>query len=342
MSRNLLDGFDYRFPPDLIAQAPASPRDSARLLVHDRKTGNTFWDVFRNIGTYLPKHALLVLNETKVFPARLELKKVTGGRVKALFLESEKKSNRALLDRHMNPGDVLCHPSGKRFKVLSKAGSEYVLRSEFPAPSLKRLLHDSGETPIPPYIKHSPLSSAELKREYQTVFARKRGSVAAPTASLHFTKPLLSALEKKGIDICRITLHVNLGTFAPLTEEHMKKNKLHLEDFEIPAASARTINEALKKKRPVIAVGTTVVRALESAGRTGRVKAGKGRTDLFIRERYRPRIVRGIITNFHVPRSSLLMLVSAFLPRPALLRLYRAAIRRKFRLFSFGDAMLIR
>jgi S-adenosylmethionine:tRNA ribosyltransferase-isomerase len=340
--KKLLSFYDYRFPADLIAQTPASPRDSARLLVHDRKTGKTFWDTFRNIGNHLPEDALLVLNETKVYPARLELKKITGGRVKALFLESRRRANRALLDRHMDPGEVLFHKSGKRFTVLAKTGPEYILRSEFTPGVLGRLLEDSGETPIPPYIKHTPLSAIELKREYQAVFARKPGSVAAPTASLHFTKPLLTALEKEGIGICRITLHVNLGTFAPLTEEHVKTNKLHLEEFEISAASARKINEAIRKKRPIIAVGTTVVRALESAGRTGRVRAGKGQTDLFIRDKFRLRIVNGIITNFHVPRSSLLMLVSAFLSRSRLLRLYRAAIRRRFRLFSFGDAMFIK
>lgn len=339
----LIGQYDYEFPSELIAQAPADPRDSAGLLVYDRKTKRVCWDVFANITDYLPKQAVLVLNRTKVIPARLLLnKKKTGGRVKMLYLGRAEKGIKALADRSLAIGEELCHSSGREFRVKVRNGGEYEMEPLFPIRELMEVLDEFGETPIPPYIKHTPLREAELRREYQTVFAQKAGSVAAPTASLHFTQELLEKIKRAGIEIAYVTLHVNLGTFAPLKEDHIREGRLHSEEYEITGPNAKKINQALQEGRQVIAAGTTVVRTLEAAGENGRVKVGKGRTDIFIREDSSLKVTGGLITNFHVPRSSLMMLVSAFVGRKKLLELYREAIARKFRLFSFGDAMLIK
>ena len=207
---------------------------------------------------------------------------------------------------------------------------------------MNALFEKYGNAPIPPYIKHTPLSSAELKKQYQTVFAKNSGSIAAPTASLDFTKRLLEKLRKTGISTQFVTLHVGLGTFAPLTEENITQGKLHKERYAIDSKTAAFLNRAKKEGRPIIAVGTTAVRALETASdKKGKLAKLSGETDIFIREGYRFRFTDGIITNFHVPRSSLLMLVSAFVGRERLFELYRKAMKKKFSFFSFGDGMLL-
>jgi S-adenosylmethionine:tRNA ribosyltransferase-isomerase len=227
--------------------------------------------------------------------------------------------------------------------VIGRTENQYIFKPSFPISRIIAILMRHGTTPIPPYIKHSPLSEKKLRTEYQTVFARVRGSVAAPTASLHMTPRLFRALKKAGHEVRYVTLHVGLGTFAPLTENQLATGKLHTEQYSIAAPTARALNAAKKAGRPIIAVGTTVARTLESAARgTARLTVPRGATDIFIRPGYAFSFVDGLITNFHVPRSSLMMLVAALVGREKILEIYRTAIQKKFRLFSFGDGMLIR
>lgn len=345
-----LEKYDYSLPSELIAKKPATPRDSARLLVFKQKTKEVFFDKFANLGKYLPPKAVLVLNDTRVLPARLVVKKESGGSARILYIGRPsvaeamdgKQELEFLSDRNLNIGSKVSVSSKTFFIVKEKIGGHYFLSPSFPISKTFEILERYGLTPIPPYIKNSPLSEKQLRKEYQTIFATKKGSVAAPTASLHFTENLLSRLKKAGIKIVFTTLHVNLGTFAPLTEENIKKSKLHSEYYEIGRGSADILNKAKKEKLPIIAVGTTVVRTLESASdKKGNISRLKGETDIFIKEGYRFKFVDGLITNFHVPMSSLLMLVSAFAGRKNILELYKKAIKKKFRFFSFGDGMLI-
>jgi|SRR6266481_4691732 len=340
---DLLKKYDYVLPPSLIAIAPASPRDSAKLLVYDRESRKTYFDRFSNLGKYLPKNAVLVLNDTKVIPARLALAKETGGRVKILYLGTKGNLIEALAEKKLELGMTLSLTPKIIFRVVKKEENHYFLKPSFAISKIHGVLERYGTTPIPPYIKNSLLSEKNLRKEYQTVFARTKGSVAAPTASLHFTKRLLANLKKQGVSVAHTTLHVGLGTFGPLIESQVKTSRLHSEYFSIDLKTAAFLNKAKKEKRPIVAVGTTVVRTLESASdKQGRIKKYKGETDLFIREGYAFKFVDHMITNFHVPKSSLLMLASAFTGRKNILGLYKTAIRKQFRFFSFGDGMLIK
>ena len=249
--------YHYQLPPELIAQAPASPRDSAKLLVYNRKMRAVSFDTFRNITKYLPKGALLVFNETKVIPARFTVQKETGGKAVLLYVRTEGKNIIALCDRPLSIGSKL-KLGGKEQFIVQAQEKQVTLKPLFPLRNWFSMLEKYGKTPIPPYIKHSPLTEAKLKEKYQTVFARERGSVAAPTASLHFTRALLAKIKKAGHDVAFVTLHVNLGTFAPVKEEQLASGKLHEEYFEISEKTAALINRAKKEGRPVIAVGTTV------------------------------------------------------------------------------------
>lgn len=340
----ILARYDYSFPRQLIAQKPASPRDLARLLVYRRATDAVFFDVFRNIARHLPQRAILVFNETKVIPARLAARKETGGLAHILFVRKAGSAIEALSNRKLPIGSVIS-VAGKpktRFSVSGHKGGLYLLKPLFPLRELENILVAHGKTPVPPYLKRTPLSERDLRKKYQSVFARIAGSIAAPTASLHFTKRLLWRLRAQGFGIEFITLHVNLGTFAPLTTENLSSGMLHEERYRIGKKTAERLNRYKREGLPIIVVGTTVVRALESAaGAKGVLRRLSGKTRLFIREGCRFRFVDGIITNFHVPRSSLLMLVAAFAGREKLLALYRKAMRKKFRLFSFGDGMFI-
>ncbi|MEK7507542.1 MAG: tRNA preQ1(34) S-adenosylmethionine ribosyltransferase-isomerase QueA [Patescibacteria group bacterium] len=347
--KKLLARYDYKLPPDCIASTPASLRDSAKLMVYNRRDGSITDAVFRDLPKFLPKGALLVFNETKVVPARLALTKSTGGAVRILFIDLKGKRFRVLADRAINANDVLFFNDKPAFRVCDREGSYHVL-TPVCRMNLKNFLERYGDAPLPPYIKNSPLTKTERRRCYQTVFAKTPGSIAAPTASLHFTTGLLRKLKKSGIETVLITLHVGLGTFAPLKPENFEKQSLHEEEFSISAAAARAINKALRDGRPIIAVGTTTLRALESVAHStrlrrvdahGNMKKLSGKTSLFIREGYNFRIADGIITNFHVQRSSILMLVSAFAGREHILKLYRRAIKKDYRFFSFGDGMLI-
>ncbi len=333
--------YDYQFPPELIAVSPTLPRENAKLLVHNRATGETSFSTFFHIAEYLPKNAVLVFNRTKVIPARIHLTKGTGGVIEALYLEKVGNAIRVMASGKMSVGDGLAWKDGHSFMVMERDGKYATLKPSFPLEELYHLLDQYGETPLPPYIKNSPLTEADRRREYQTVYAKDAGSVAAPTAGLHFTPALIETIEQHGCTVAYVTLHVNLGTFAPLTEEHLEAKKLHEEFFEIDEATAELLNKAKTEGRPIIAVGTTSVRTLESATESGQLKALSGITDIFIAEHDQLKFVDGLVTNFHVPRSSLLMLASAFTGREKLLDLYHQAIEKKFKLFSFGDGMLI-
>lgn len=334
--------FDFIFPPELIGTTPASPRDSARLMVCRRDGAAPVDDMFAHLGEYLPTNAVLVCNETKVIPARLMVHKSTGGLVKLLVIGVEKNHVVALADKGLPNGTQMTADSRHSFIVEKKYGARYSLKPSFAVAKLQALLEKRGEMPIPPYIKGSPLTEAELRRRYQTVFAKTAGSVAAPTASLHFTKRLFAKLRRRGIDIHFVTLHVGLGTFAPLTETELSSGKLHREKYAIDRMTVRALENAKRDGRPIIAVGTTALRALESAANAkGSLAKPHGDTSLFIRKGYRFRFVDGIITNFHTPKSSLLMLVSAFAGRERIMAWYGRAIKKNYRLFSFGDGMLI-
>ncbi|HTY39771.1 MAG TPA: tRNA preQ1(34) S-adenosylmethionine ribosyltransferase-isomerase QueA [Candidatus Paceibacterota bacterium] len=350
-----MEQYAYDLPPELIAQAPAEPRDAARLLVYDTATDEIVTDRFWNLAKYLPAQAVLVLNRTKVVPARLTMHKSTGGKVTALFLVNEPIPNepravKALVDRRLAPGEALYFSTGEAAVVLRQEENIFIIGLPFERAGLFHYLDQHGTTPIPPYIKNTPLSEKKLRVEYQTVFARERGSAAAPTASLHFTPRVFRALERQKVAREFLTLHVGLGTFAPVREENIRARRLHEEYFSIEPRAASAISAAKNEARPIVAVGTTVVRALESAAlRSGKnlfLRSGEQRTTAFIYPPHDFLVPDALITNFHVPRSSLLMLVDAFLQhkkaRRHLLDLYVFARREKLRFFSFGDAMLVR
>lgn len=338
----LLEVYDYDLPESFIAQVPASPRDSAKLLTFDRQTKQTNIDTFKNLVKYLPKNSVLVFNKTKVIPARLSAKKPTGGVVEILFLAKEEDNIRVLANKKLEENLILTVNKNIFFTVVKKNENEYILKPSFKITELLKILDTYGTTPIPPYIKHTALNETKLRTEYQTVFARDEGSVAAPTASLHFTNNLLDEIKKAGHKIYYVTLHVNLGTFAKLTEKHVVEKRLHSEYYEIDPDTLEKLNKDKANKKNIVAVGTTVVRALESSSdKTGQLKNISATTDLFITEDTPLKFVNSVITNFHVPKSSLLMLIASFTGRKQLFELYKMAQENNFRFFSFGDGMLI-
>ncbi len=337
----ILKKFDYYYPSELIAQKPSHPRDSARLLVYNRKIQKSFFDTFSNIGKYLPKNSVLVFNQTKVLPARIIVKKDTGGKAEILYISSDTNFIKVIADRKLSLKSKLAITNDIFFEVTDRVDNFYILKPNFKITQIKQILNKYGLTPLPPYIKNSPLSEKQKRNEYQTVFAKTGLSVAAPTASLHFSKKLIANLKKQGIEVKFITLNVNLGTFAPLKEENLKSGLLHSEDYEISSKTARELNQAKKAGKIIIAVGTTVCRTLESASENNQIIKFNGNTRLFIQKGYKFQFINSLITNFHVPKSSLLILVSALIGRAKLLNLYKIVIRKKYRLFSFGDGMLI-
>jgi S-adenosylmethionine:tRNA ribosyltransferase-isomerase len=338
-----LEKYNYSVPPNLIAQKPAHPRDSAKLLVYDKKSKKVDFDNFINLDKYLPKNTVLVFNDTKVVPARLTVTKPTGGKARILYTETKNGLMEVMSDRKLDIGSRIILSPTINFLVKNQSGKYYHIKPSFPINRLFYVLNKYGKTPIPPYIKHSPLSESKLRQEYQTIFAKTKGSVAAPTASLHFTKRLFEKLKTAGIGVEFITLHVGLGTFAPLTEENLKTGKLHKEFYSINPITAKRLNQYKKERRPIIAVGTTAARTLESAVNNRlQITNLRSETKLFIQEGYKFKFIDGMITNFHVPKSSLMMLVSALVGRKNLLNLYKKAIAKKLRFFSFGDGMLIK
>ncbi len=339
----LLTEYNYDFPANLIAQAPATPRDSARLLVYDKKAKKLSHDTFKNLTNHLPKNSVLVFNQTKVIPARLTVTKPTGGKANLLYISHDATLVRVISDRKLHSILPLYWSGKKLFTVIKQEGQFYFLKPNFSIKNIYKVLEKYGQTPLPPYIKHSPLSGKKLQNEYQTVFAKTLGSVAAPTASLHFTKSLIAKLKKAGIDTAFVTLHVGLGTFAPLTENQAKTGKLHSEYYNIDKKVAKLLNKAKKDGKPIISVGTTVTRTLESAcGHNNQLTKLSRATELFIHPPYKFKFIDGMITNFHVPRSSLMMLVASLVGRTKLLEIYKLSIKKRYRLFSFGDGMLIK
>ncbi len=337
--------FDYHLPRELIATFPVEPRDSARLLVLHRDTGEVEHKIFRDIVDYLKPGDILVINDTKVIPARLYGRLETGGKIELLLVRQVepgvwevmakparklKKGKRIVFDKELS-GEVLGY-SGEGLRLVK---FELNTNKDF-----MEKLEEVGHIPLPPYIEREELP--EDKEKYQTVFARKEGAVAAPTAGLHFTEELLDRLREKGVLIKPVTLHVGPGTFKPVKVENVEEHKMDYETYFVPKDTAEEINKAKEEGRRVVAVGTTVVRTLESASdRPGRVKNGEGITNLFIYPGYRFKVIDALITNFHLPRSTLLMLVSAFAGRERVLNAYREAIEKGYRFYSYGDAMLI-
>lgn len=333
-----LNEYNYEVNDDLVALVPAEPRDSARLLVYKKDTNEVLYDTFKNLAEHLPLGALLVFNNTKVLPARIWGERHTGGKVELVCVELEENENKckAIGNKKLEKGEVL--QVGNDIVTVMETKPLYHLEGSRP---IKEILNSSGKIPIPPYLKHTPLSEPELRTRYQTLFAKEEGSAAAPTASLHFTQNLFESLKAKGVETTEVTLHVGLGTFASVTPEALAEGKLHEEQYFISKESADAINEAKEAGRPVIPVGTTALRTLESAANGNRVKSGEGRTSIFIKEGYEFKIATGLITNFHVPKSSLLMLVAAMIGREKMFELYAVAKEKGFRFFSFGDGMFI-
>jgi S-adenosylmethionine:tRNA ribosyltransferase-isomerase len=359
--------FDYPLPESSIAQTPIEPRDASRLLVLNRETGSLAHRIFREIGEYLKPNDLLVLNQTRVIPARIFARKETGGRVELLLLRRRDELTwealaggkglgvgRKVFIESDDPGrrETTLFPTsgdvGVRAEIIEiLEGSERLIRFSEP---IEPYFPQVGHVPLPPYI-HETLNDPE---RYQTVYAREPGSAAAPTAGLHFTPRLLDELQAGGVKIAYVTLHVGLDTFAPVTEDHPEEHKIHSEWCELPQATADAIHQTRQAGGRVIAVGTTSVRTLESAAQKtvdrgpqtvhrppSTVQPFTGPTSLFILPGYQFKVVDAMVTNFHLPRSTLIMLVSAFAGRERILSAYATAIRAGYRFYSFGDAMLI-
>lgn len=337
--------FMYDLPERLIAQTPVEPRDSSRLMVCSRDGSQPIEHrVFRDITEYLRPGDALVINQTRVIPARLYgTREDTGGAIEFLLLRRVDMDTWQVIlkpGRRAKPGARFEFGGGKlRAQVLSiDEGGMRTVRFEYEG-VFEEILDELGEMPLPPYI-HERLENRE---RYQTVYAREEGSAAAPTAGLHFTPELLERIGNMGVDIVPVLLHVGLGTFRPVKEERIEDHEMHTEHWEITPDSAARINAARERGGRIVCVGTTSVRTLESAaGEDGIVRAGGGETSIFIYPGYRYRAVDALITNFHLPGSTLLMLVSAFMGRENALAAYREAVEREYRFFSFGDAMFIR
>lgn len=332
--------YNYELPDDLIAQTPLASRDECRLLVLSRASGAIAHHAFRDLLTLLSPGDLLVVNDTRVLPARLFGRKSTGGRVEVLLTRRRGADTWDALTRPgVSVGATVSFSDGLMATVQdSLPDGQRLLRFNQAGDALHAALHAHGQLPVPPYVK----ARLEHPDDYQTVYAREEGSVAAPTAGLHFTPDLLARLAERGIERAALTLHVGIGTFRPVKVEDPTQHQMHSEWYRLTPEVAETINRAKDQGRRVIAVGTTVVRTLEwVADERGRVTAGEGETALFIRPGYRFRCIDALITNFHLPRSTLLMLVSAFAGREPILHAYAEAVRQRYRFYSFGDAMLI-
>ncbi|HKM39585.1 MAG TPA: tRNA preQ1(34) S-adenosylmethionine ribosyltransferase-isomerase QueA [bacterium] len=338
-----LDDFNYTLPPGLIAQVPLEQRDDSRLLVLDRDTGAMEHKRFRDVLSYLKPGDTIVMNNTRVFPARLHgLRVSSGGKVEVLLLkELEPGRWEALVKpgRRCLPGETLVFGSGVLQGLIKERTPDggRIIKFNQGEPSLGALLSKIGEMPLPPYIR-TKLADPE---RYQTVYGTQPGSTAAPTAGLHFTPELLAQIRALAVNTTFVTLDVGLGTFRPVRKQNIKAHQMHEEHYAITPETAAILNSAIVGHRRVIAVGTTVVRTLEAAGSTGMIEAGERCTDLFIYPGFQFKIVDALITNFHLPKSSLLMLVAAFAGYKNTMAAYNEAIFNQYRFFSFGDAMLI-
>ncbi|MCA9520067.1 MAG: tRNA preQ1(34) S-adenosylmethionine ribosyltransferase-isomerase QueA [Myxococcales bacterium] len=337
----MLEMYDFELPREQIAQYPNDRRDQSRLMLLDEASGAIAHHRFSELPELLPSTALLVVNDTRVIPARLLGRKETGGAVELLLVEPLDGGRwlcMARASKALRAGARIDLPGSRSAQVLERRGEGEVIL-DFGREPLDSWLSAHGAIPLPPYIAR-PSEPSDRER-YQTVFAREPGAVAAPTAGLHFTEPLLADLSSRGVERAAVTLHVGPGTFMPIRDT-IENHVMHEERYAIPDETAWRVNRARQQGRPVFAVGTTVVRALESAFDGSEVRAGSGRTRLFIKPGYRFRAVDRLITNFHLPRSTLLLLVAALIGRERLRVAYEEAVRAGYRFFSYGDAMLIR
>ncbi len=336
----LVTDFDYELPQELIAQHPMEPRDHSRLLVVDKKTGEIEHKHFYDLVNYLKPGDVLVFNDTRVIPARLHGTKDTGAHVEVFLLTRRDATDWEVLVR---PGKKL--QVGAKINFSDELSCEVIEHTDFGGRVVRfkydgifeEILDRLGETPLPPYIT-APL---EDKERYQTVYNRERGSAAAPTAGLHFTKELLQKIKEIGCEEVFVTLHVGLGTFRPVSEAKIEDHKMHKEFYTVSQEAADAVNKAKAEGRRIIAVGTTAVRTLEAAGADGKLHAGSSWTNIFIYPGYKFRLVDDLVTNFHLPQSTLLMLVSTLSTREIMLQTYKKAVEEKYRFFSFGDAMFI-
>jgi S-adenosylmethionine:tRNA ribosyltransferase-isomerase len=349
-----LDDYAYHLPEALIAQSPAAERDGSRLLHLNRGNGGLAHRQFHDLVNLLRPSDVLVVNNTRVVPGRLYGRKESGGRVELLILDygatdgpesDDRQRVHACLikaSKQAATGSRIFFEEGLVARVLNFSDGIYSVAFAAPEP-FDELLGRIGRMPLPPYIKRNSTQPDEPDRKrYQTVYAREQGAIAAPTAGLHFTDEIISRISARGVIVAAVTLHVGYGTFMPVRVEDIRQHRMHEEWFSVPDATARIVNQAKSAGRRVVAVGTTSVRTLEYAARTdGRVAPGSGRCDLFIYPGYEFKIVDAMLTNFHLPRSTLLMLVSAFAGRQTVLRAYATAVEEKYRFFSYGDAMLI-
>ena len=343
-----LSDFDYRISKEHIAQHPLTERDSSKLFVIHRDSDKSEHRNFKDIVSYLKPGDILILNDTKVFPARLFGVKPSGGKVEILLLKELRRNKWDALVKGLREGKVLL--SGNIIAHVSRSdGANARVEFKFnpagaglkPAlvPDIKTILHKIGVMPLPPYIKRQTISSDT--EQYQTVYANKEGAVAAPTAGLHFTKQLLNIIREKGISVETVTLHVGYGTFKPVIVHDINEHTMDEEFYEIPESTANAINRAKSEGCRVIAAGTTVTRALEARGGQGGVSPGTGKTSIFIYPGYQFKIIDALITNFHLPKSTPMMLTSAFAGLNILKRRYKEAQNAGYRFFSYGDAMLI-
>ena len=336
--------FDYHLPESSIGQTPAEPRDSSRLLVLHRDSGDVEHRIFRDLSLLLQPNDLLILNRTRVIPARIFAKKETGGHVELLLLRRRDELTWEALvgGKGLRVGKKVQVNDGPQAEILEiLEGSERLIKFTEP---IEPYFSNVGNVPLPPYI-HEKLNDPE---RYQTVYSRDVGSAAAPTAGLHFTPELLNELKEKSVQIAYVTLHVGLDTFAPVTEDHPEEHKIHTEWCELPQETADLINQTKQNGGRVVAVGTTSVRTLESAASQSSIANRQlsiapfiGPTNIFILPGYQYKIVDAMITNFHLPKSTLIMLVSAFAGREKILETYKLAIQNGYRFYSFGDAMFI-
>lgn len=339
----LVKDFGFDLPDSLIARYPLPERDSSRLLVLDRKQQRTTETSFNRIGDWLKPGDLLVVNNTRVIPARLFGKKPSGGRVEIFLVEQLQNGDwRCLLraSKPCKPGQLIILAGGMEAMVLERSGEQDWLISFNGSNDFNTWLQQAGQMPIPPYLNRE---AEELDRErYQTVYAAEPGAVAAPTAGLHFTPSLLAELQQQGIKLAEVTLHVGLGTFQPVRVERVQEHRIHRERYRIPTETATAVAATRARGNRVIAVGTTACRTLEyAAAADGTVQAGQGEADIFIYPGYLFKVVDALITNFHLPESTLLMLVSAFGGQQFVLEAYKEAVDKGFRFYSYGDAMLL-
>ncbi len=341
----LTSDFDYHLPLELIAQQPLPQRDQSRLLVLERASGSIHHSTFSHLPEHLSSGDCLVLNDSRVLPAAFRALRNTGGKVQGLFLSESQGLWQVMLRpssrlQEGEPLDLLGYP-GKLVLAKSLGKGQWSAQVEPPAPVLQ-ILEQIGRAPLPPYIKRQPDCDDPIDRQrYQTIFAHQPGSVAAPTAGLHFNQKMFKSLQAKGINDTYITLHVGLGTFAPITTKNIEQHHMHSEFFSVSSDAVSMIQTARSAGHRTIAVGSTSLRVLESARTPGKLIPQQGQTNIYIKPGYKFTATDALLTNFHVPRSTLLVLVCAFAGPKLIFEAYQQAIDRKYRFYSYGDAMLI-